>query len=144
MWYYPVYSEYGRINRSNSVNGNTQHTYGACCSSYSNKTTPHLELSAAGSHVQVNDGLFIISTYVHGTCNILYWNSHNCLMNGWNSALLLSGSNEHFSGATTGGRARNCKGKFHTILIASKRHPFEQSEIWFWTLNFSFIFSSYA
>jgi hypothetical protein len=41
-------------------------------------------------------------------------------MNGWNSALLLSGSNEHFSGATTGGRARNCKGTFHTTLIASK------------------------
>jgi hypothetical protein len=41
-------------------------------------------------------------------------------MNGWNSVLLLSGSNEHFSGATTGGRARNCKGKFDKILIASK------------------------
>jgi hypothetical protein len=41
-------------------------------------------------------------------------------MNGWNSRLLLSGSNEHFSGATTGGRATNCEGKYDTILIASK------------------------
>jgi hypothetical protein len=37
-------------------------------------------------------------------------------MNGWNSALLLSGSTEHFSGATTGGRARNCKEKYDAIF----------------------------
>jgi len=36
-------------------------------------------------------------------------------MKGWNSALLLSGNTEHLSGATTGGRDRNCKGKFDTI-----------------------------
>jgi hypothetical protein len=32
-------------------------------------------------------------------------------MKGWNAVLLLSGSTEHLSGATTGGRDRNCKRK---------------------------------
>jgi hypothetical protein len=54
-------------------------------------------------------------------------------MKGWNSVLLLSGSTEHLSGATTGGRDRNCKRKLMNFTWYSK-HPIFMNPNF--TLNF--------
>jgi hypothetical protein len=54
-------------------------------------------------------------------------------MKGWNAVLLLSGSTEHLSGATTGGRDRNCKRKLMHFAWYPKHPIFMKANL---TLNF--------